>query len=73
MTPEQLDRLVRALTRLRPFRALVIDLDNGSRFTVTHPEALARLADFHTYTAPDHSRRFFVASSVTSVTLSPHG
>ncbi len=73
MTPEELDRLLRALNRLRPFRHFVIELNSGREITVTHPETVSRLDVFYCHTAPDNVRRYFKAGAVTSVAVLPPG
>lgn len=41
MTPKNFERAVLALSRRRPFKAFVVELVSGERFSVDHPEALA--------------------------------
>ncbi len=71
MTPDELDAILRAVNRLRPFRPYTIEFNSGSQLPVTHPEVVSRSVDVHVFVAPDRTQHVFVAASVTKVIIPP--
>jgi len=71
MTPDQLDVLLRAVHRRRPFRAYAIEFESGGEPPVTHPEVVTRQGEFHVFVGPDRGQHLFVAASVTRLILPP--
>lgn len=53
MTQEFFDASLRGLVGRRPFRPFIVEFDNGSTITVTHPEALVFRSGRGVYLAPD--------------------
>jgi hypothetical protein len=71
MTAGDLERALRALTRRRPFRAFLIELNSGDRIRVAHPEAVDRYGELFLYRSPDRSHRIFAGSSVCQLIEPP--
>lgn len=69
MTPQELDQLLQAFARQRPFRPFVLEFTSGQQVQVTHPEAASWWGPFYLYVGPDRSRFWFVAASVCRVLL----
>jgi hypothetical protein len=71
MTFQELDRVLRAFNRRRPFRPYLIEFVSGNRVLIGHPEAVSRTGTFYTYLDPKHRVRVFTASGVCQL-LDPH-
>ena len=67
MTSKQFDRAMRGFNQRRPFRRYWIELDRGSDFQITHPEAVRREEDLYVYRTPDGGHVVFAAESVTGL------
>lgn len=67
MLVETFSSAILGLWRRQPFQPYTVELRNGERLVVPHPEALAiydNLAELH---EPDDTTRYFDASSVLQV------
>jgi len=67
MTRDELDRLLRALARQRPFRQYWIEFFSGERLTAIHPEAVGPREGYFVFIGPDREYQFFGASAVCRV------
>lgn len=68
MEAEAFDRSLRAFVRRAPFQAFIVELMNGSRFSVQHPEALAFSDGVAVYLSPGGIPSLFDHTSVTQLT-----
>ena len=71
MTDDQLDRIVRYLTRRQPFRPFEIEMESGDRLLVSHPESIVREGDFFVYRGTDRGHRLFTGAGVCQVIVRP--
>ncbi len=76
MTADQFSIVLRAFVRRRPFRAFFIELVNGERIHVTHPESVVSVRGLYRYDSPSRTHHVFVPASVCQlldVPTSPAG
>jgi hypothetical protein len=71
MTGDDLAEIFRQLSKRRPFRSFMIELQSGDRLTVSHPEAIVRTGAIFAHRAPDRGLRVFDAPSVSQVIIPP--
>ena len=71
MTPDDLQWVLRALNRRRPFHPFYIELVSGDRFLVSHPESVVRIRDFFVCRLPDGGHRVFGSRAVSQLIDSP--
>jgi hypothetical protein len=64
MSGEELQNAIRAFERRRPFRPYYIDLSNGDRIHISHPETLERYAELFYHRSADGTHRVFAAAHV---------
>jgi len=72
MTIQELDRIIRAFNRRRPFRPYLIEFVSGDRVLIGHPEAVSRTATLYTYFDPEQRVRVFTASGVCQLLDPPN-
>jgi hypothetical protein len=68
MTDANFERSLQAFVRRRPFTPFTVELASGDRFTVDHPEALARRGAVAVYIDRDGNYTFFDGTTVTQLT-----
>lgn len=71
MTDDQLDSVLRYLTRRQPFRSFEIELESGDRLLVSHPESVVRQGDFIVYRGTDSGHHIFTGDGVCQFILRP--
>ena len=64
MQTEAFERSLRAFVRRTPFQSLAVKLTGGTRFQVTHPEALAFNGGLAVYIGADGTPSLFDHESV---------
>ena len=64
MTPELLERALRAFAHRRPFRPFWLEFLSGDRVQVSHPEAIERFGGLFLYRGTDRVQRLFPAQAV---------
>ena len=64
MTPEMLERALRAFAHRRPFRPFWMEFFSGDRVLVSHPEATERFGGLFLYRGADRVHRLFAAQAV---------
>jgi hypothetical protein len=62
------ERALNAFIRRRPFKPFRVTLDNGDRFTVDHPEALALRGAVAVFIDPQGNYMLFDNTSVSQLT-----
>jgi len=67
MSSDDLERILRALAKRRPFRPFFLEFKNGDRLFVSHPEAVQRTGDPFLHRGPDRSQRIFSGDGVAQV------
>ncbi len=67
MTHAELDRVLRIVSRQRPFRPYAIEFVSGGRILVTHPELIDRRGDVYLFIARDGDYRLFAPASVSHI------
>jgi hypothetical protein len=71
MTDDNFERSLQAFVRRRPFKSFTVELASGDRFTVDHPEALARRGPVAVYIDKGGNYTLFDSTLVTQLTDSP--
>jgi hypothetical protein len=64
MTQENYERVLRAFFNIRPFRPFTLELVNGSRLDVNHPEVLRQHGDLIIYKSTMGMQSVFECASV---------
>ena len=64
MTPELLERALRAFSHRRPFRPFWLEFFSGGRVLVSHPEAIERFGGLFLFRGADRVYRLFPAQAV---------
>jgi hypothetical protein len=67
MTDDNFERSLQAFVRRRPFKPFAVELASGDRFTVDHPEALARRGAVAVYIDTHGNYTLFDATAVTQL------
>lgn len=67
MNEDELDRMLRTVSRRRPFRPYVIEFVSGDRLLVAHPELVRRSGELYLYLGRGGDYRLFAASSVSHI------
>lgn len=67
MVQETFSQALRASARRRPFKPFVVELVNGERIVVEHPEALAFNAGAAVYVSPQREFALFDHEGVADV------
>lgn len=67
MQTEAFERSLRAFVRRAPFQPFTVELTSGTRFQVTHPEALAFNGGLAVYIGPDGTPSLFDHESVSQL------
>jgi hypothetical protein len=67
MVAETFAQALRAFARRKPFKPFVVELMNGERIVVEHPEALAFNAGAAVYVSPRREFALFDHEGVTDV------
>ncbi len=65
MNVDQLDALLRAFCRRRPFRTFLIEFTSGAQVRIVHPEVVRKEDLFYVLRFPDHGYTGFPAESVS--------
>jgi hypothetical protein len=73
MTDANFEKSLQAFVRRRPFRPFTVELASGDRFTVDHPEALARRGAVAVYIDTNGNYTLFDSTLVTQLAESPNG
>lgn len=71
MSADDLELVLRAVIRRRPFRPFFIEFNSGDRILVAHPEAIDRQGEFFLYRGPDGGQRLFIGPSVCQFIVPP--
>lgn len=71
MELEALARTLRAFARRMPFQPFIVELKSGSRFAVSHPEAVAFDGGLGVYVSPKGEPTLFDHDSVSQVLSAP--
>lgn len=67
MQTEAFERSLRAFVRRAPFQPFTVELTSGTRFQVTHPEALAFNGGLAVHIGPDGTPSLFDHESVSQL------
>ena len=68
MRSSNFEKALLAFVRRRPFKPFSVALENGDRFTVDHPEALALRGSVAVFIDPQGNYTLFDNTSVTQLT-----
>jgi hypothetical protein len=64
MTGDDLEQILRAFARRRPFKPYFIEFNSGDRVRVTHPDCVDRHEELFHYVGSGRSQRVFTGASV---------
>lgn len=67
MSSADLERVLRAFGKRRPFRPFFLEFHGGDRISVSYPEAIERNGDLFLHRSPDRAQRVFAATDVCQV------
>jgi hypothetical protein len=67
VSADELDKVMRAFLRRRPFRPFLIEFSSGDRLLVRHPELIWRKKQLFIFRVDDDSSRVFSGLHVTQV------
>lgn len=67
MTRENFERILRSISGRTPFRPFTLELANGSRIEVNHPEALTIMGEILVCTSTTSLRSAFEIASVVRI------
>lgn len=68
---EDFEQKIKRFLHAQPFRPFIVELQNGSKVTIEHPEAVLVRYDTAVYIAPDKEFSIFDADAVTRIVRPP--
>jgi hypothetical protein len=67
MTSDELEQVLRAFARRRPFQPYLIEFNSGGRVRVTHPDCINRQEELFHYVGPSRDQRVFTGANVSQL------